>query len=342
MSTTVTRSSPTRSSLTTSSLEAAARRLALLLTSPGGPVADQADLPGGLEYEPVVELRPLARTAPPADVWAVDGGQAVVADARCLQLLVTRAAPGALPRRPLRPRGRRRAPRPRCWEAASRGRPLRGSAWRCRPTPRSTSTSCATGGVGGGRALRRSRPSRAALRPRRRRPPARLADPVDLGRRAAGTGPRAAACSLAAVTKHSSLARRRRPAARPARASRRRRGSGRGRIWWAPVAPHTPTSCRVRRRPAGRRRPARPRRPLRVPHRPPGRRRPRGRARRARRTGRRRRLPRLPYPLTVADRLAACPGWLRHEVRAPARRPLRPRGRAPRRARAGLRRPPPT
>ena len=28
----------------------------------------------------------------PADVWAVDGGQALVADARCLQVLVTRAA----------------------------------------------------------------------------------------------------------------------------------------------------------------------------------------------------------------------------------------------------------
>src|SRR5207244_4011682 len=28
----------------------------------------------------------------PADVWAVDGGQALVADARCLQVVVTRAA----------------------------------------------------------------------------------------------------------------------------------------------------------------------------------------------------------------------------------------------------------
>jgi hypothetical protein len=26
-------------------------------------------------------------------------------------------------------------------------------------------------------------------------------------------------------------------------------------------------------------------------------------------------FPGYPYPLTVADRLAACPGWLRHEVR---------------------------
>jgi hypothetical protein len=26
-------------------------------------------------------------------------------------------------------------------------------------------------------------------------------------------------------------------------------------------------------------------------------------------------FPGYPYPLTVADRLAACPGWVRHEVR---------------------------
>src|SRR5204863_9002002 len=82
----------TRPSPARSSLEAAATRLALLLTASGGPVDDRADGPGGLEYEAVVELRPLTRTAPPADVWAVDGGQALVADARCLQLLVTRAA----------------------------------------------------------------------------------------------------------------------------------------------------------------------------------------------------------------------------------------------------------
>src|SRR5437667_132601 len=63
MSTTLTRSSSTTSSSTTSSLEAAATRLALLLTAPGGPVGDWADGPGGMEYEPVVELRPLTRTA---------------------------------------------------------------------------------------------------------------------------------------------------------------------------------------------------------------------------------------------------------------------------------------
>ena len=74
-----------------SSLETAARRLAALLTGGGGGLSN----PGGghLEFEAEVRLRPLARaTQAPAEVWAVDGGQAVVADARCLQLVVARAA----------------------------------------------------------------------------------------------------------------------------------------------------------------------------------------------------------------------------------------------------------
>ena len=55
---------------------------------------------------------------------------------------------------------------------------------------------------------------------------------------------------------------------------------------------------------------------------------------------RRRRLPRLSLSAHVADRLAACPGWLRQRGAPAARRPLRPGRRAPRGARAGLRRPP--
>ncbi|HUP86703.1 MAG TPA: hypothetical protein VM143_13650 [Acidimicrobiales bacterium] len=75
------------------SIETAAARLAALLTGGGSSLAD----PGGasdLQFETVIGLRPLARSdiGPPADVWAVDGGQALVADARCLQLLVTRAS----------------------------------------------------------------------------------------------------------------------------------------------------------------------------------------------------------------------------------------------------------
>ena len=76
--------------MSASSLEIAATRLATLLTAGGPGLSD----PGfsDLEFEAVIEPRPLERTAAPADVWAVDGGQALVADARCLQLLVTRAA----------------------------------------------------------------------------------------------------------------------------------------------------------------------------------------------------------------------------------------------------------
>ena len=68
----------------------AAERLAVLLTGGAGSVADPTL--SNLEFHDEVVLRPLERYAPPADVWAVDGGQAVVADARCLQVVVTRAA----------------------------------------------------------------------------------------------------------------------------------------------------------------------------------------------------------------------------------------------------------
>lgn len=75
----------------TSSLETAAARLAALLTGGGSSLADPGGT-SGLEFEALIGLRPLEPTVPPADVWAVDGGQALVADARCVQLLVTRAA----------------------------------------------------------------------------------------------------------------------------------------------------------------------------------------------------------------------------------------------------------
>ncbi|MEA3076382.1 MAG: hypothetical protein QOF60_1290 [Actinomycetota bacterium] len=75
-------------------LETAATRLAALLTGASGSLAP-ADPSGrsDLEFEALIGLRPLERQAvAPVDVWAVDGGQALVADARCLQLMVTRAA----------------------------------------------------------------------------------------------------------------------------------------------------------------------------------------------------------------------------------------------------------
>lgn len=72
-------------------IEAAAHRLAALLTGSGTTMTDAGGRTG-VEFEPVISLRPLARSAPPADVWAVDGGQVTVVDARCLSVVATRAA----------------------------------------------------------------------------------------------------------------------------------------------------------------------------------------------------------------------------------------------------------
>jgi len=78
--------------LQSSSLHVAAERLADLLRGGGTALADP-DRKGHLEFEADIRLLPLARAAtPPAETWAVDGGQAVVADARCLQLVMARAA----------------------------------------------------------------------------------------------------------------------------------------------------------------------------------------------------------------------------------------------------------
>jgi hypothetical protein len=74
----------------TATLERAADRLASLLTGAPGPLADPRG--SDLEFEDEVRLRPLERGVAPDDAWAVDGGQALVADARCLQVVVTRAA----------------------------------------------------------------------------------------------------------------------------------------------------------------------------------------------------------------------------------------------------------
>jgi hypothetical protein len=71
-------------------IEAAAARLATLLTTGGGGPADPGE--PSLDIEPVIRPRPLPKGAVPSDVWAVDGGQAVVADARCLQVVVTRTS----------------------------------------------------------------------------------------------------------------------------------------------------------------------------------------------------------------------------------------------------------
>lgn len=71
-------------------IEATAARLAELLLGSRSGLADPTGSDLIFEAEPY--LRRLARTTAPPEVWAVDGGQAMVADARCLQVVVTRAA----------------------------------------------------------------------------------------------------------------------------------------------------------------------------------------------------------------------------------------------------------
>jgi hypothetical protein len=73
-----------------STIDHTAARLADLLTRGGGGLSD----PGrhDLLFEEAIDLHPLVRGAGPPEVWAVDGGQALVADARCLQVVVTRAS----------------------------------------------------------------------------------------------------------------------------------------------------------------------------------------------------------------------------------------------------------
>jgi hypothetical protein len=73
-------------------IERVARRLASLLSAGGG--GGLVDPSGSsLVFEPSLSVRALRRApAPPGEVWAVDGGQALVADARCLQVYVTRSA----------------------------------------------------------------------------------------------------------------------------------------------------------------------------------------------------------------------------------------------------------
>ncbi len=71
-------------------LDRTAHRLAELLTVGGDRLSDPTG--SDLVFETVVELRALERTVAPADVWAVDGGQALVADAACLHVYLTRAA----------------------------------------------------------------------------------------------------------------------------------------------------------------------------------------------------------------------------------------------------------
>jgi hypothetical protein len=80
-----------REATVSGAMEPVAGRLAALLTgATTGALSDPTS--SDLVFEPSVALRPLPLLPPPPEVWAVDGGQALVADARCLQVFVTRAS----------------------------------------------------------------------------------------------------------------------------------------------------------------------------------------------------------------------------------------------------------
>lgn len=72
------------------SLDSVAGRLAGLLLGADPAVSDAEG--SEIAFEETVVPQLLEDPAPAGEVWAVDGGQALVADARCLQVVVARAA----------------------------------------------------------------------------------------------------------------------------------------------------------------------------------------------------------------------------------------------------------
>lgn len=294
-------------------LEAAAARLADLLRHPSGTVTD----PGGsdLELLEVIGARPLARGRPPEEVWAVDGGQALVADARCVQVLVTRASRVCF----------RAGECVLEEEAPVRAHVVGGTEDRVALAGLGLGLPPATAVDAGflrerweweaaGRCVEQAAPGALVLldgdlRPDPRIPDAYVAGILDEARRRR--------VAVAAVTKHSSLSRGGAPLMVQLEMEAARELGERA-VWWAPVG---------RTRPSGDdRRPA----PIEVqvaaarldPLAPFA-----FRVDIAAGSDLEETLgmlsavsddagfPGYPYPLTVADRLAACPSWLRAESR---------------------------
>ena len=289
----------TRPSPARSSLEAAATRLALLLTASGGPVDDRADGPGGLEYE--------------ADVWAVDGGQALVADARCLQLLVTRAARVRFRdgRCVLEDEGELRA----ALLGGGEGRAAAAGLGVAVPPDASIDVNLLRDGwewEAVERCLLDAEPGALVLvdgdlQPDWRIPSTYLADLL--------TEASAKRVLLAAVTKRSSLARGGAPLLGQLEVEAATRFGPRA-LWWAAVA-RTRADVRAESG-AGlqvvvARLDPNARFAFRVDL--PADADPEAALGALAALSDDAAFPGYPYPLTVADRLAACPGWLRHEVR---------------------------
>jgi len=293
----------------TSSLETAAARLAALLTGGGTSLADP-NPNSNLEFEAVIGLRPLERTTAPTDVWAVDGGQAVVADARCVQLLVTRAARVRFSdgRCAIEEEGLLRAAVVGLGEGATARSALAldGLAPDCAVDINLLRDRWEWEAVG--RCIDESSPGTMVLVDGDLQPDWRIPSSflVRLLEQASSAG-----VTLVGVTKHSSLSRGGAPLLGQLEVEAAA-SFGERALWWAPIArtrpdvgeglqvvaacldPDARFSFRIDL-PAS----ADPEVAL----------------------GRLSALcddaafPGYPYPLTVADRLAACPGWLRHEVR---------------------------
>ncbi|HET6965231.1 MAG TPA: DNA double-strand break repair nuclease NurA [Acidimicrobiales bacterium] len=84
-------SPPNASGSASGSVDSVATRLITLLTGDSSGLRDPSG--GDLLFEPSLSLQPLVRApSPPVEAWAVDGGQCLVADARCLQVYATRAS----------------------------------------------------------------------------------------------------------------------------------------------------------------------------------------------------------------------------------------------------------
>jgi hypothetical protein len=73
-------------------LPEAAQRISEILAGVKGPVVEVQSGRPGLEAVDQVSLHPLTKGRPPNQVWAVDGGQALVADARSCAVVATRVA----------------------------------------------------------------------------------------------------------------------------------------------------------------------------------------------------------------------------------------------------------
>ncbi|HET9441830.1 MAG TPA: DNA double-strand break repair nuclease NurA [Acidimicrobiales bacterium] len=294
---------------TATSLEAAAARLAALLTGRGSALSDGTGR-GDLRFEPVIAPRPLPRRPAPADAWAVDGGQALVADARCLQLLVTRAARvrfrgGSCT---VEDEGRLRAAvlGPGQSDDARAALALDGLADDCPVDVNLLRDRWEWDAVE--RSVLEAEPGAMVLvdgdlQPDRRIPPAFVAGVMAT---AAGRG-----VVLAGVTKHSSLARGGSPLVGQLEIEAAGLLGPRS-TWWAPVARTRPEvgydlQVMVARLDPSARFAFRVDLPAGLDPEPA--------------LGALAALaddaafPGYPYPLAVADRLAACPGWLRQEVR---------------------------